>query len=107
MAVYYSIRLPGCVLTLHHYYCSMHTFSHRYKSNINGLLKGCFSSGGAPRCLRQYLEYVHGLEYEAVPDYSQMKALFLDELKSHGIRDDGKDLDWMTVKKRVCRKCTD
>ena len=79
---------------------SVHFF--RYKSDVGGLIRACFPSGGTPACLREYLNYVHSLGYQTAPDYTRMKLMFVKELGLHGFRDDGKSLDWIASGKKVC-----
>jgi hypothetical protein len=68
----------------------------RFKSDVAGLLRACFTSGAPPACLRHYMTYVHSLGYEAAPDYGKARQMFMKELSSLGLRDDGKHLDWLT-----------
>ena len=73
----------------------------RYKSDVGGLMKACFPAGQPPACLREYLTYVHSLDYTTSPDYARAKQMFVLELSSHRYRDDGKSLDWSTSRTRA------
>lgn len=75
--------------------CSVYTSTQcRYKTDVSGLLKSCFSSGSPPTCLREYITYIHSLDYYTTPNYHKAKQMFTKELSSHGFKDDGKNLDW-------------
>ena len=63
-------------------------------------MKACFGSK-APKCLRDYMGYVYALGYQETPDYRRMQHMFLAELRSLGLKDDGKNLDWLTSAKKV------
>lgn len=63
-------------------------------------MKACFGSK-APKCLRDYMGYVYALGYQETPDYKRMQQMFLAELHTHGLKDDGKNLDWLTSAKKV------
>ena len=57
-------------------------------------MKECFKSSTPPPSLSHYLTYVYSLGYDTVPDYTKARKMFVKELSSLGLRDDGKDLDW-------------
>ena len=70
------------------------TLVYRFRSDVGGLMKACFKSSSHPNSLKQYLTYVYGLDYETPPDYKKTRQMFVRELSSLGLRDDGKELDW-------------
>ena len=73
---------------------------HRYKSDPDGLMQACFSSGTpAPACLGKYMKAVYKLGYKDQPNYDQFKGLFQKELSCRGWKDDGRDLDWLVSRK--------
>ena len=74
-------------------------FVSRYKSDVDGLMKACFGDYSTPTCLKDYMKYVYQLSYEQVPDYEVLRGLFHKELKYQGMKDDGKNLDWLAVRK--------
>ena len=64
-------------------------------------MKACFKSSSPPDSLRDFLTYVHGLDYTTTPDYSKCMQMFVRELSCLGLRDDGKDLDWTAATSKV------
>ena len=78
----------------------------RYKTDVDGLMKACFKSSSPPDSLRDYLTYVHGLDYKTTPDYSKCRQMFVRELSCLGLRDDGKDLDWTPATSKVSLSST-
>ena len=68
-------------------------------SNLKDFLKKCFGSDHPPKCLLKYWEMIKGLGYDDKPKYEELHAIFIDELKSNGMKDDNKNLDWHATKK--------
>ncbi|CAI8005897.1 Serine/threonine-protein kinase VRK1 [Geodia barretti] len=84
----------------------------RYKTDVGGIMKACFKSSSPPDSLRDFLTYVHGLDYTTTPDYSKCMQMFVRELSCLGLRDDGKDLDWTAATSKsktavVAEECDD
>lgn len=73
---------------------------HRYKSDPEGLVQACFGRGtSAPSCLGKYMKAVYKLEYKDRPNYDYFKGLFQTELSCRGLKDDGRELDWLASRK--------
>ena len=73
-------------------------------------MEECFPTTEAPTCLTKYMEKVGKLAYDEQPNYSLLKGLFVTELEKHGLRDDGKGLDWLAgsslpSKRKVIARC--
>ena len=73
-------------------------------------MEECFPTTEAPTCLIKYMEKVGKLAYDEKPNYSLLKGLFVTELEKHGLRDDGKGLDWLAgsslpSKRKVIVRC--
>ena len=69
-------------------------------------MKACFKSSSPPDSLRDFLTYVHVLDYQSTPDYSKCMQMFVRELSCLGLRDDGKDLDWTAATSKVSLSST-
>ena len=94
-----SIQLQCMVLPRDWYNTLFHP---RYKSDVDGLMKTCFTAGRPPpTCLRDYMTYVHSLGYKETPDYTRAKQMFVKELSTHRLKDNGKNLDWMSSGSKV------
>ena len=64
-------------------------------------MEACFTHSPAHKCLKDYMSYVFSLGYQQTPDYGRMQQMFLKELSSRKLKDDGKDLDWIISGKKV------
>lgn len=45
------------------------------------------------------MQYVYELSYQDQPDYDTLRQLFIRELRSRKMKDNGKDLDWLPSRK--------
>lgn len=54
--------------------------------NVPVFLKTCFGKKPIPDVVSKFLKYVSEMKYEEIPDYNKVRKLFLDGLKSEGVK---------------------
>ncbi|KAK3910563.1 Nucleosomal histone kinase 1 [Frankliniella fusca] len=65
---------------------AVHKAKEAAMQNVPQFLKSCFGKKQVPDVVSKFVNYVSEMSFEAEPDYSKVRKIFLDGLKSEGVK---------------------